>query len=90
MLFPEVWTQVPEGYVYITTFCPNGARASVVERDDDNLTAEEMREHSAAAQAAKVKGFSLGNTISVSPASHGSRPATLSMFVGSLSGSGLK
>eukprot|EP00974_Lingulodinium_polyedra_P019174 1852511-Lingulodinium_polyedra.AAC.1 len=42
LLFPEVLTQVPEGYTYVTTFYPAGARASVVERDDDNLTAEEM------------------------------------------------
>eukprot|EP00974_Lingulodinium_polyedra_P058907 5670878-Lingulodinium_polyedra.AAC.1 len=42
LLLPEVLTQVPEGYTYVTTFYPTGARASVVERDDDNLTAEEM------------------------------------------------
>ena len=34
---------------------PTGVRASVVERDDDNLTAEEIKTHSAAVQAAKVK-----------------------------------
>eukprot|EP00974_Lingulodinium_polyedra_P111606 10794359-Lingulodinium_polyedra.AAC.1 len=42
LLLHEVSTQVPEGYTYVTTFYPTGARASVVERDDDNLTAEEM------------------------------------------------
>eukprot|EP00974_Lingulodinium_polyedra_P119663 11172027-Lingulodinium_polyedra.AAC.1 len=55
MLFPEVSTQVPEGYTYVTTVYPTGARASVVERGDDNLTAEEMRQRSAAVQAARVK-----------------------------------
>eukprot|EP00974_Lingulodinium_polyedra_P036735 3522140-Lingulodinium_polyedra.AAC.1 len=53
LLFPEVSTQVPEGCFYVTTFYPTSARASVVERDDDNLTAEEMRQHSAAVQAAR-------------------------------------
>eukprot|EP00974_Lingulodinium_polyedra_P019196 1853834-Lingulodinium_polyedra.AAC.1 len=55
MLLPEVKSPIPEGYTYVTTYYPTGVRASVVERDDDNLTAEEMRQHSAAARAAKVK-----------------------------------
>eukprot|EP00974_Lingulodinium_polyedra_P043112 4139130-Lingulodinium_polyedra.AAC.1 len=55
MLLPEVKTPIPEGYTYVTTYYPTSARASVVERDDDNLTAEEMRQHSAAIQAAKIK-----------------------------------
>eukprot|EP00974_Lingulodinium_polyedra_P087813 8514706-Lingulodinium_polyedra.AAC.1 len=42
LLLPEVSAQVPERYTYVTTFSPTGARASAVERDDDNLTAEEM------------------------------------------------
>eukprot|EP00974_Lingulodinium_polyedra_P118331 11166706-Lingulodinium_polyedra.AAC.1 len=37
MLFPEVSTQVPEGCIYVSTFYPTGARASVVERDDDKF-----------------------------------------------------
>eukprot|EP00974_Lingulodinium_polyedra_P094202 9128319-Lingulodinium_polyedra.AAC.1 len=42
MLLPLVKTPIPEGYTYVTTYYPTGARASVVERDDDNLIAEEM------------------------------------------------
>eukprot|EP00974_Lingulodinium_polyedra_P112980 10936168-Lingulodinium_polyedra.AAC.1 len=53
MLLPGVKTPIPEGYAYVTTYYPTGARASVVERDDDNLTAADMRQHSAAARAAK-------------------------------------
>eukprot|EP00974_Lingulodinium_polyedra_P010065 967786-Lingulodinium_polyedra.AAC.1 len=53
MLLPDVTTPIPEGCTYVVTYYPTGARSAVVERDDDNLTADEMKEHAAAVQAAK-------------------------------------
>eukprot|EP00974_Lingulodinium_polyedra_P064166 6197997-Lingulodinium_polyedra.AAC.1 len=55
MLVPGVTTPVPEGCTYVVTYYPIGARSAVVESDDDNLTAEEMKKHASAVQAAKVK-----------------------------------
>eukprot|EP00974_Lingulodinium_polyedra_P026413 2548490-Lingulodinium_polyedra.AAC.1 len=53
MLLPEVTARVPDGYTYVTSFYPTGARVSVLERDDNNLTQEEMCQRSAVAQAAQ-------------------------------------
>eukprot|EP00974_Lingulodinium_polyedra_P052088 5011664-Lingulodinium_polyedra.AAC.1 len=53
MLLPDVTTPIPEGFTYVVTYYPTGAHSAVVERDDDNLTADEMKEHAAAVQAAK-------------------------------------